>query len=279
MTALPHPARPPLAPWREKLHEIIFEAHTPAGKTFDVVLLLAIVGSVVALSLESVKPFGDRYATELRVTEWVLTGLFTAEYILRLLCVRSPRKYATSFYGVVDLLAILPSYLALLLPGAQALMTIRILRLARVFRVLKLAKYVSEGQVLIRALKAARAKIVVFLVFMATVVCTLGSLMYVVEGHEAGFDNIPLSMYWAIVTLTTVGYGDIVPQTGFGKVVASFIMILGYAVIAVPTGIVTTELALASRRELGASPHACPNCGADGHEIDARFCRICGAKL
>jgi voltage-gated potassium channel len=273
------PEQPRLAPWREKLHEIIFRADTPAGKIFDLALLTAIVASVLAVALESVQPLGERYAKELRVVEWVLTGLFTVEYILRLICVRSPRKYATSFFGLIDLLAILPSYLALLIPGAQTLMTVRILRLVRVFRVLKLTEYVSEGAVLLRALKASRPKIVVFLVFVASVVCTLGSLMYVVEGPGSGFENIPLGMYWAIVTLTTVGYGDITPQTGFGKVVASFIMILGYAVIAVPTGIVTTELAIASRRPLEADARVCAACGAAGHTADAGFCRMCGSRL
>ena len=261
------------------MHRIIFKSDTPAGKLFDVVLLAMIIASVVAVSLESMRPFGELHATELNIVEWVLTGLFTVEYALRLACVRSPRRYATSFFGIIDLLAILPSFLALLIPGAQTLMTIRVLRLVRVFRVLKLTEYVVEVNVLLRALKAGRPKFVVFLVFVASVVCTVGSLMYVVEGPKSGFENIPVSMYWAIVTLTTVGYGDIAPQSGLGRALASFIMILGYAVIAVPTGIVTTEIALASRQGLGTGGRACPGCGATGHERDAAYCRLCGVRL
>jgi voltage-gated potassium channel len=270
---------PPLAPWRQRLHEIIFEADTRAGKAFDLLLLLLILISVVAVMLESVEHIGARYTPQLLTIEWVITILFTAEYALRLLCVRRPLRYARSFFGIIDLLAILPTYLALLIPGAQSLMVIRLLRLLRIFRILKLARYVSEGQILVHALRAARPKIVVFLIFVASMVSTMGALMYLIEGPQRGFTSIPQSVYWAVVTLTTVGYGDIIPSTPVGKAIASFIMITGYAVIAVPTGIVTTEIAIASRHPLGVSTQACPSCSAEGHNIDAKFCRRCGAEL
>lgn len=268
---------PPWPPWRERLHEIVFRSDTRAGQLFDLVLLVAILASVLAVMLESVVEIRAQHAATLSAVEWGFTALFTLEYALRLLCVRSPMRYATSFFGLIDLLGILPTYLALFLPGAQALMTIRLLRMMRIFRILQLAAYVGESAILSRALRASRPKIVVFVVFVLSVVCSVGALMYVVEGPEHGFTSIPVAIYWAIVTLTTVGYGDITPETGFGRLCASVIMILGYGVLAVPTGIVTTELAFASR--LRRTARSCPGCASEDHEDDALHCKRCGAKL
>ncbi len=267
--------------WRYRLHEIIFEADTPAGRAFDVVLLVAIVASVVAVSLESIDPaaapWRARWGPWLRAAEWLFTVLFSVEYALRLTCVRRPFAYARSFFGVVDLLAVLPTYLSLVLPGAQSLLVIRALRLLRVFRVFKLAHFLAEARVLRSALAASRPKIVVFLGTVLTIVLIVGATMYLVEGRASGFDSIPRGMYWAIVTLTTVGYGDISPQTPLGQALASVVMILGYGIIAVPTGIVTVELGRASRRSV--TTQACPSCAAEGHDADARFCKYCGARL
>jgi voltage-gated potassium channel len=263
--------------WRERLHEIIFRSDTRAGRLFDLGLLVAILASVLAVMLESVAEVRARHEWELHVVEWALTLLFTVEYALRLLCVRNPWRYATSFFGLVDLLGILPTYLALIFPGAQALMTIRLLRMMRIFRILRLAQYVGESATLSRALLASRPKIVVFVVFVLSVVCSVGALMYVVEGPEHGFSSIPAAIYWAIVTLTTVGYGDITPETSLGRVCASAVMILGYGVLAVPTGIVTTELALASR--VRGPARSCPGCASEDHDRDALHCKRCGQKL
>jgi len=269
-----------LSPRRAAVHTIIFESETPAGRVFDIALLLAILLSVLAVTLESVESIAARYRTTLQVIEWVFTILFTVEYLLRLWSLRRPMRYALSFYGIIDLLAILPTFMGLLIPGAQSLMAVRVLRLVRIFRIFKLAQYVGESRLLLTALKAARAKIVVFLLFVVTSVCTLGALMYVVEGPEHGFTNIPTAIYWAIVTLTTVGYGDIAPATPWGKAIASVVMIMGYGVLAVPTGIVTTELAFASRAfNRPVSNQACPSCAREGHDADARHCKWCGAKL
>jgi voltage-gated potassium channel len=268
---------PPWPAWRERLHEIIFRSDTRAGRLFDLGLLIAILGSVLAVMLESVAEVRARHEGELRAVEWGFTLLFTVEYALRLLCVRNPARYATSFFGLVDLLGILPTFLALVFPGAQALMTIRLLRMMRIFRILRLAQYVGESATLSRALRASRPKIVVFVVFVLSVVCSVGALMYVVEGPEHGFTSIPASIYWAIVTLTTVGYGDITPETSLGRVCASAVMILGYGVLAVPTGIVTTELALASRARR--PERVCPSCAHEDHEADALHCKRCGEKL
>jgi voltage-gated potassium channel len=269
---------PTMAPWRRRLHTLIFEADTPGGRAFDILLLIAILLSVAAVVLESVESIGNRYAAPLRAVEWFFTAIFTLEYTLRLIAVKRPIKYATSFYGLIDLMAILPTYAALLLPGAQSLMAIRLLRLARVFRIFKLTTHVGESRVLLAALRAARPKITVFLVFVLTVICSIGAVMYVVEGPESGFTSIPESMYWGIVTLTTVGYGDITPQSPFGKFMASLIMILGYGVLAVPTGIVTSELTMATRRSR-ISTQACPACSHQGHDSDAKHCKYCGAAL
>ena len=262
--------------WQARLHEVIFEADTPAGKIFDIALLSAILLSVVAVMLESIAAVSARYGAELRLTEWLFTALFTVEYALRLLSVRRPLRYATSFFGLVDLLAILPTYLSLLVPGTHSLMAVRTLRLLRIFRVFKLTRYVGEAKVLSAALRASRAKILVFLWAVLTIVVLVGALMYVIEGAEHGFTSIPKSIYWAIVTMTTVGYGDMAPQTALGQLLASALMIVGYAIIAIPTGIVSVELASAHR---AVSTQACPVCGSGGHDPDARHCKRCGAAL
>ncbi|MCH8961110.1 MAG: ion transporter, partial [Bacteroidetes bacterium] len=231
-----------LSGWRLTLYIIIFESDTPPGKAFDVALILTIFASVAAVMLESVSAIGSRYGAILYASEWVFTILFTIEYILRLICVGRPLRYARSFFGIVDLLAVIPTYFSVLFPGAQFLLVIRLLRILRVFRVLKLVQYLSAADILMEALRASRRKIVVFLVALLTLVVILGSLMYLIEGAENGFTSIPRSIYWAIVTLTTVGYGDISPQTGLGQALAAVVMIMGYGIIAVPTGIVTAEM-------------------------------------
>ncbi|MDH3814437.1 MAG: ion transporter [Acidobacteriota bacterium] len=262
---------------RAQVHEIIFEADTPAGKAFDVALLVLIILSVIAVMLESTTSVAERYGQWLRTFEWVVTFLFTIEYLLRLYCVGKPAIYARSFFGIVDLLAILPSYLSLVIPGAQSLLVIRALRLLRVFRVLKLAHFVGEARELRAALRASARKIIVFLGTVLTIVIIVGSLMYLIEGEDHGFTSIPVSIYWAIVTMTTVGYGDIAPQTALGKILASAIMIMGYGIIAVPTGIVSVELAGVSRKKI--TTQACPECAAGGHDLDAVHCKYCGAKI
>lgn len=263
---------------RRKLHEIIFEADTKEGKAFDVVLLILIAISVISVMLESIAGVRAAYGPLLRTIEWGVTVLFTIEYVLRLSCVGRPLAYAVSFFGLVDLAAILPTYLSLFVGGAQSLLVIRALRLLRVFRVLKLVHFMVEAQVLRRALQASRRKILVFLGSVSTLVLIVGALMYLIEGEESGFTSIPQSIYWAIVTLTTVGYGDIAPITVLGKVLASLVMIIGYAIIAVPTGIVTVELNRASKASQ-VSTQACPVCSAEGHDFDAEYCKYCGSKL
>lgn len=262
---------------RERMRIIIFEHQTPGGKAFDVALIWFIVASVIVVMLDSVQDIRADYGLALRVVEWGFTLVFTVEYLLRLWCASRSAAYARSFFGVVDLLAILPTYLSLFIPGGQALLTVRVLRLLRVFRVLKLAQYVKEAAVLMRALRASRHKIIVFVFGVLTLVVTLGSLMYIVEGAENGFTSIPKSVYWAIVTLTTVGYGDIAPQTTLGQALAAVIMILGYGIIAVPTGIVTVEIGAATRQT--AAGRICPQCALKGHDTDARHCKGCGGKL
>ena len=267
------PARPR---WRARLHEVIFEADTSAGRAFDVGLLIAILVSVVAVMLESVADIRREYGVVLRALEWILTVAFTLEFVLRLAAVDRPGRYARSFFGLVDVLAIAPTYLALIVPEAHSLMVIRAIRLLRVFRILKLAQFLGEAQLLVTALRASRRKITVFLGGIVTVVVIVGALMYLIEGEAHGFTSIPTSMYWAVVTLTTVGYGDIAPRTPPGQLLAALLMILGYGIIAVPTGIVTVELANAGRAVSG---QACPACGAEGHDGDARHCKYCGAQL
>lgn len=263
--------------WREQLHEVIFEADTIAGRTFDLVLILSISLSVLAVILDSVASVHDRWGDELYLAEWAFTILFTIEYILRILSVRKPSRYIFSFFGLVDLLAILPTYVSILVPGSQYLLVIRILRVLRIFRVLKLATYLAEAKLLSSALRNSRRKITVFLFTVVTMVVILGSLMYMIEGEESGFTSIPQAVYWAIVTLTTVGYGDISPATPTGKALSALIMILGYGIIAVPTGIVTVELSRAGSGKV--STRACESCGGEGHDQDAAHCKHCGAIL
>jgi len=270
---------PPLSPWREKLRVIIFEADTPAGKAFDVGLLVAILLSVLAVMLDSVTTFRSQHGQLLTSAEWIFTLLFTAEYALRLICSPRPLHYARSFFGVVDLLAILPTYLSLLFPGAESMIVIRGLRLLRVFRVFKLGQFLGEASLLRNALASSRHKITVFLGTITILVTILGAAMYLIEGEENGFTSIPTAIYWAIVTMTTVGYGDMAPATVSGKVLASIVMILGYSIIAVPTGIVTAEIvegAAASRR---ITTRSCPGCLSEGHDRDATYCKKCSAPL
>ena len=262
---------------RERWYEIIFEADTPAGKLFDVGLLVAIVLSVLVVMLESVESVRDGNRQLLIGAEWFFTLLFTIEYGVRIACVRRPLRYIFSFYGLVDLLAILPTYLMLVLPGAQRLAVIRALRLLRAFRIFKLTHMLSEATALRRAIWSSRAKIAVFLAFVITTVVIVGAAMQLIEGPEHGFTSIPQGMYWAVVTMTTVGYGDVAPQTPMGKALAACIMILGYSMIIVPTGIVTAELAYSSGGRV--STQVCPECMAEGHDVDAICCKFCGAKL
>jgi voltage-gated potassium channel len=264
-------------PVRAKIHEVIFEADTPAGKTFDIALLLLIVASVATVMVESLPNLDSAWRGPLELTEGGITLLFTAEYLLRLYCVRSPLRYARSFYGVIDLLAIAPFFVVQLLGGGQSLAVIRALRLLRVFRVLKLTHFVGEAKMLRSALRASSRKIIVFLGVVLTLVVIIGAVMYQVEGGENGFVSIPHAIYWAIVTLTTVGYGDIAPQTPLGQFLAAIVMIVGYGIIAVPTGIVTVELARATDKEL--TTQACPVCAGEGHDGDAVHCKFCGGKL
>lgn len=262
--------------FKSRLRKIIFEADTPAGKAFDIILLLAIILSIVVVMLETVKPIDAKYHQFFFYTEWILTILFTIEYVLRLYLVQKPTGYALSFFGIIDLLAILPSYISVFIPGSQLLLVTRSLRLLRVFRVLKLTRYIRESQSLIQALVASRRKITVFLFAVLMLTVILGTLMYIIEGGQNGFTSIPRSIYWAIVTLTTVGYGDISPVTVMGQFVASFIMILGYGIIAIPTGLISVELSREAEKQ---SHVSCPNCSAEGHRADADFCYNCGHEL
>lgn len=268
----------PSARWRARLHEIVFEADTPAGRFFDFALIWLILLSVATVILESVRHVREQFGEPLYALEWIFTLLFTVEYLLRLMSVRRPLRYATSFFGVVDLLAIIPTYLSIFVPGSQYLLVIRILRLLRIFRLLKLSEYITEADTLRRALRASRRKISVFLSAVVLLVVIIGALMYVIEGEENGFTNIPVSIYWAIVTMTTVGYGDLSPRTPFGQMVASIVMIIGYGIIAVPTGIVSVEIARAARQQ-NVTTQSCPECGAEGHDPDAICCKYCGATL
>lgn len=267
-----------LSPWRESLNSIIFGAETRAGKTFDILLIITIALSVLAVMLSSVEAFYQQYSWLFFYTEWGFTLLFTCEYFLRLISVRLPKLYARSFYGIIDLLSILPTYIGLLLPGIKYMLIIRILRLLRIFRIFKLAEYVDEAETLMTALKNSSQKILVFLYAVLTLSTVFGSVLYVVEGSASGFTSIPKSVYWAIVTLTTVGYGDIAPQTPLGQVIAAGIMIMGYGIIAVPTGIYSAEL-IKTYRPSKVSNEACPSCGKIGHDTDADFCKYCGGSL
>jgi voltage-gated potassium channel len=263
--------------WQHRLHEIIFEADTPAGKTFDVILLVSIAISIVIVILESVPALYAPYGQIFITLEWFFTIMFTIEYVLRLIAVRRAMLYAFSFYGVIDLLAFLPTYLGLIFPSGHYLMVVRVLRLLRVFRVLKLGEYLLEADLLWRALVASQRKISVFLLTVLTLVVIIGTSIYVIEGPQYGFTSIPTSMYWAIVTLTTVGYGDLAPATPMGKALASVVMLIGYSIIAVPTGIVTAELARSARGPV--STQSCPNCGRESHDSDAVYCKYCGEAL
>ena len=261
--------------WKRSLYSVIFESDTPAGRAFDLSLLIAILLSVTVVMLESVKSVQGQYALLLRTLEWIFTVLFTIEYIARLSCVRRPWQYVWSFYGVIDLLAIVPSYINLF-TSANYVMVVRVLRLLRVFRVLKLAHFLEESDTLVTALRASRRKIMVFIFTVVAVVMVMGTVMYLVEGEANGFTSIPQSVYWAIVTLTTVGYGDITPQTVLGQLIASVIMIMGYGIIAVPTGIFSMELRHAARAK---EARVCPNCETLESDAQARFCRRCGKPL
>ncbi|HEX8563449.1 MAG TPA: ion transporter [Flavobacterium sp.] len=262
---------------RSKLHTIVYEADTPAGKLFDLILVALIVISIVTLMLESVVSVNNRYGRELEIIEWVITIFFSLEYLARLLSVRQPLRYALSFYGIIDLLATLPSYIDLFFPGLHFLLALRAIRLLRIFRILKLAHFVGASNQLSAALMRSRNKIAVFL-FTVIVLCIIfGTIMYMVEGEESGFSNIPVSIYWTIVTLTTVGFGDITPQTPFGQFLSMVIMILGYGIIAVPTGLVTAEIM--SKPSVHTNTQSCPNCSAENHSDNANFCYNCGENL
>jgi voltage-gated potassium channel len=263
---------------RNRVHEIIFEADTPEGKAFDITLLVLIVISILVVMLESSEDLQTPYKRVFLVIEWILTIVFTIEYILRLWSTIRPLRYAVSFYGIVDLLAIIPTYLSVLLPNAQYFLIIRILRLMRVFRIFKLGHYLDEGNQLGKALKASRNKIAVFLYVVSILVIIIGALMYLIEGGvNDGFSSIPRAVYWAIVTITTVGYGDITPITKIGQFISAVVMILGYAIIAVPTGIVTSEMM--GGRTQPTSTQVCRYCSREGHAVDAEYCKYCGHKL
>lgn len=264
--------------WQQRLHQVIYESATPAGKLFDVSLLILILSSIVVVILDSSRDLHESYGNLMRKLEWGFTILFTIEYILRLVCIKKPWRYVFSFLGLIDLLAIIPGYLSLLFAGSQSLMVLRALRLLRIFRIFKLSHYLSEMQFLGVAIKGSLRKISIFMMVVITLVVIMGSVMYMVEGGDNGFASIPDSIYWAIVTITTVGYGDISPVTPLGKFVASIIMLMGYAIIAVPTGIVTTEMALAMRKK-EQHQQVCAGCGKEGHDDNAKYCKFCGEKL
>jgi len=274
------PNRPPSGTNRQHWHDIIFEADTRAGKTFDVLLLIFIGLSVSIIMLESVEDFRARHQNFLRIAEWFFTIVFTLEYVVRIYISECKRSYIFSFFGAIDFLSILPTYLALFFTGTHYLAVIRVLRMLRMFRVLKMIRHVKEGDILLRALVASRAKVTVFLIGVICLITIMGTLMYLIEGPEHGFTNIPVSIYWAVVTITTVGFGDITPQTPPGQLVAAIIMIAGYAIIAVPTGIVGAEIySEAQTRIARRAERTCKSCACPGHEDDAKFCRECGAKL
>lgn len=274
--------------WRARLHEIIYEADTPEGKLFDVILLVVILASIVFVMLESIKEFDERYHNFLNIAEWIITIVFSLEYVARIISVKKPFKYIFSFYGIIDFLSTIPKYISLILVGSQVFIALRALRLLRVFRILKLARYLGASNMLANSLKASRAKIFVFLFAVLIVSIIFGTLMYLIEGESSGFTSIPVSVYWCIVTLTTVGFGDITPVTPLGQFIASFIMILGYGIIAVPTGIVSAEYVYQNKSnqplvqrnpEIDLNTEACPNCSAEGHKDKAKYCYSCGHEL
>lgn len=272
-------------PWRGRLYDILFESDDRVATAFDVVLIVVILASVLVVMLDSVESIYEEHATLLYALEWLFTGLFTIEYAARMASVQSKRRYAFSFFGIIDFLAILPTYLSVLLPGTRFLAIIRVLRVLRVFRVLKLVRYLGEARTLGRALAASRYRIVVFLISVLTLVVILGSFMYLIEGPEAGFTSIPVSVYWAVVTLTTVGFGDITPVTPEGQMLAALIMLMGYGLIAIPTGIVSVEFAQAAHRARNAAgqvminDRVCSDCHSGGHDKDAQFCKACGGTV
>jgi len=266
--------------WKNKLHEIIYEADTPSVKLFDVVLLIFILLSIVLVMLESVDYIGNKYYGILNILEWIITILFTFEYIARIICVKKPKAYIFSFYGIIDFLSTIPKYLSLFFVGTHSLVAIRALRLLRVFRILKLTRYIGESTNFGRALKRSRVKVAVFLSFVLVLCIILGTVMYLIEGDkDSGFSSIPRSVYWAIVTLTTVGYGDIAPVSALGQSIASLIMILGYGIIAIPTGIVTSEMTKSERNNIPKNTQSCTNCMESYHTDDAQFCHKCGHPL
>jgi voltage-gated potassium channel len=272
--------RPP-GGWRARMFDVIFGTDTPAGRRFDLALVAIILLSILTVVLDSVPDIGRRYAVQMSVLEWTFTIFFTLEYIARLVCVQRPMRYARSFYGVIDLVSVLPTWISLLVPGSQVFLDVRILRLLRIFRILKLTRYVDEYTRLGEALVASKRKIMVFLSVVLMLILILGTVMYVVEGPESGFTSIPMAMYWATVTITTVGYGDITPHTHLGKAIASFMMLLGWGILAVPTGIVSAEMTSQklSRHAPRGEPRSCSACGSTGHDPRAQFCKDCGAGL
>jgi voltage-gated potassium channel len=261
--------------FRSKVYEIVFESDTRAGRLFDLILLWLIVFSILSVFMESVASFRAKYLYEIHVAEWIFTILFTIEYFLRVYSSHKPLKYIFSFYGIVDFISFIPNYLTFFFAGLQYLMVIRAFRLLRVFRILKLSRFLDQGNILKNALKASAHKIVVFIASVITVVTIIGTMMYIIEGDQSGFTSIPLSIYWAIVTITTVGYGDISPQSPLGQFLASFLMIIGYGIIAVPTGIVTVEMARANDE----ARIKCPDCNAPVYPKNANFCSNCGKGL
>lgn len=264
--------------WRHRLHEVIYESNTRAGKTFDIVLLLAIIASILVVMMDSVAWLNQRYGPLFFVLEWVFTGLFTLEYLLRLISIRRPLRFVLSPLGLIDLLAIIPSFLSFFLAGAQALLVLRALRLLRIFRIFKLTRFLTEMDFLSGAIRASIRKISIFMLAVISLIIILGSVMYLVEGRQNGFSSIPDSIYWAVVTVTTVGYGDIAPVTPLGKFIASIMMLIGYGIIAVPTGIITSAFTMKSMQDAHGS-ETCPACGREGHDQNARHCKWCGARL
>lgn len=279
---------PPEGSWKEPIYNIIFEADTASGKYFDLGLILAIIASVTVVMLDSVHSLNVTHHRTFYSLEWGFTILFTIEYLLRIACVRSKKKYAFSFFGIIDLIAVLPTYLTIFLVGGHYLLVIRSLRLLRIFRILKLVQYLTEADLLMEAFRESRRKIIIFLFAVLNLVVILGSLMYVVEHENPAFTSIPESVYWAIITITTVGYGDIVPITPLGQAIASVIMIIGYSIIALPTGIVTHSIIRVASRGTGAEIleqkkvgviRTCPGCGMGAHDVDAAYCKYCGTEL
>ena len=264
--------------WKHRLHEIVYEADTRAGRRFDLILLILILLSVVLVMLESITEIHVKYKSELDIMEWIITGLFSAEYITRLIAIKKPLSYVFSFYGIIDLLSTIPKYISLIMSGTDSLIALRALRLLRVFRILKITRFIGESNFLVKALYASRAKISVFL-FAVFILCIIfGTLMYLIEGEINGFTSIPRSIYWAIVTMTTVGYGDIAPQTPLGQLLASLIMIMGYGIIAVPTGIVSSEMTHQTKN-VDTNTQACLQCNTETHKDGAVFCHQCGTTL